>query len=175
VIRDDAHNSNVVRNATQPIARFAAIFALSTVGGFLLLQTPQAVPVMWRLKTWTSEIVAAMVTVLGTPAIADGSYVRFADRWIHVIDECTGIYAAILLGAFLVAFPHPWRRRLTGLVIGIAVVAALNLARLVALALLMVRRPSAADFVHDYLWQVIWAGVLVAFAVVVVRHPDATR
>lgn len=156
------------------LARFIALFGLLTLAGFLLLETPWAAPVMWHLKVWTSQVVAALASALGTPAVADGSYVRFGARWIHVIDECTGVYAGVLLTAFLLAFPHAWRRRGLSLLLGLAVVATVNVLRLVALVLLMEHRPSIAGFAHDYLWQVIWAGVLVGFAVLVARRPVAS-
>lgn len=151
--------------------RFFAVFVSFVFGAFLALQSTWAQAITWRVKTGTAALVAGAVSALGTPAIADGSHVRFAGTWIQIIDECTGVYAIVLLVGFVLAFPHSWRRRACALAAGIGLVTALNLARLVVLALLMTHRPDAAEFAHDYLWQVVWAGVLVAFALAFTRKP----
>lgn len=153
------------------ILRFLLLFAILSCGGFVALQSPRLTPLLWQLKLWTSSVVAAGVSALGTPAVADGSHVRFAGTWLRIIDECTGVYAGVLLLAFVVAFPHPWRRRAVAIAFGLAAVTLLNLLRLITLAWLMVHRPGAADFAHDYLWQAVWAGALVGFALLFTRRP----
>ncbi|MDJ0850939.1 MAG: exosortase H [Myxococcota bacterium] len=73
---------------------------------------------------------------------------------VTIIEECTGLYEALLLGAALLAYPTSWSRKAVGFAIGYPLIYALNLTRI--LMLLAVGRwyPAAFDFLHLYFWQV---------------------
>lgn len=148
-----------------PPLRFGSIFATALLAGGLLLQAPFVARLLWPVKTATASVVASALRMLGGSALAVGNTVHLADQSLVIIDECTGVYGWGLLSAFIVAFPASPRRRLAGLAMSIPFVGVANLVRLVVLGLVIDRYPERVDLVHDYLWQVVWAALLVGFAV----------
>ena len=77
--------------------------------------------------------------------------------------RCTGLVVAAFLVVGLMALPLPRGRRLWGLLVGVPVVMAANLARLVSLYFVGVHLPGAFDFAHLVLWEA--AMVLLILAV----------
>ena len=73
---------------------------------------------------------------------------------VAIIDECTGVYEAVLLTAALLAFPTAWSRTAIGLLIGLPLIYAMNVVRI--LGLLFVGRYFSRlfEFMHVYFWQV---------------------
>jgi len=80
---------------------------------------------------------------------------------VAIIDECTGVYEAVLLSAALLAFPTAWSRTLIGLLLGLPLIYAMNLLRI--LGLLFVGRYTSGpvfEFMHVYFWQVTMIGMV---------------
>jgi exosortase H (IPTLxxWG-CTERM-specific) len=84
---------------------------------------------------------------------------RFA---VNIRNGCNGIEAMLIFLAAVLAFPAPWRSRLTGLALGILAIQLVNLVRVVALFLTGVYFPKLFDTSHTVIWQtvVILSGVL---------------
>ncbi len=149
-------------NRVRP-ARFLVTFAVLSLVGLLVVRGSPAP--MSALKEFIAELVSRTMTILGSPAATHGTVVTFGPHpWIQIVDECTGIYATVLLGAFILAFPCPWRRRVTALVIALTFVGIVNVIRISLLGIFVHRAPELAGFVHDYLWQVVWGTMLIGFA-----------
>jgi exosortase H (IPTLxxWG-CTERM-specific) len=95
----------------------------------------------------------------------------------RIIEECTGLYQAMLLGAALLAFPTTWRKTLVGFALGIPLIYALNVVRLAMLLWIGHHFRDSFEFVHVYLWQgttiVILASVLYVWVRWVVREDGA--
>jgi exosortase H (IPTLxxWG-CTERM-specific) len=81
------------------------------------------------------------------------------------IDEgCSGVEASLVLLAAMVAYPSPWRNKLTGLIGGIATVQVLNLIRIISLFYLGQWSEAVFNWAHLYLWQaLIMLDVLLVF------------
>ena len=77
--------------------------------------------------------------------------------------RCTGLVVAAFLAVGLVALPLGRRARARGLIVGVPLVLAANLARLVSLFYVGVHRPAAFDIAHLVVWE--GAMVLVILAV----------
>ena len=152
---------------------FFVAFTALCLGGLLLLQLDFTGKPMWTVKTTIAKVVGATMSVCGVASTTEGSNIHFRGHTIQIIDECTGVYATILLTSFIIAFPHRWSRKLKALLIALAFITVTNLLRLVALGLLMHGAPTIAKFAHDYLWQVIWGAALVFFAFVFARGETA--
>lgn len=159
----------LVTSIRSPAVRFGLGFLSITAAGALALQLPGAGNALWPLKTATAAAVAPVLRAFGYSAHAIGARVYLSEQSIQIIDECTGVYAWVLLSGFVLAFPAPARRRWVGWAATIPFVVLANLTRLVVLGILMEEVPHRVDLVHDYLWQVVWAGGLVAFAVLHAR------
>jgi exosortase H (IPTLxxWG-CTERM-specific) len=73
---------------------------------------------------------------------------------VKIIDECSGVYEAALLGAALLAFPTSWTKSALGFLMGFPMIYAMNLARIVMLLVVGRYFPHAFEFLHIYFWQV---------------------
>jgi len=91
-----------------------------------------------------------------------GTEIRSGAFAVQIENGCNGIEAALLFGSAVLAFPAPWRRRLTGLVGGFAAIQALNFVRVVSLFWIGAHRPALFSSSHTVLWQsaVVLASVL---------------
>ena len=79
---------------------------------------------------------------------------------------CNAIEACIVLVAAILAFPSPWCHKMLGLMIGLIVVQAFNILRIISLFYLGQWRMDAFEFAHLYLWQgLIMLDVLVVWLI----------
>ncbi|HWN82910.1 MAG TPA: hypothetical protein VNM87_12490 [Candidatus Udaeobacter sp.] len=115
-----------------------------------------------RLAIWTARALASCLARLGLDAQAAGTIVVWQGgrSSFEIVPECTGIYGASMFAAFVLASPLDRGSRLLGLALGTILIAALNLSRLVLLALVQTRFPRFFPVAHDYLWQVLFVLVL---------------
>lgn len=84
---------------------------------------------------------------IGTRLIAVGAIPLEARK------GCDGISALLILCTTILAFPAPWRARLTGLVLGTVAIFVLNACRITTLLLVAVHWPDRLDFFHVDVWQ----------------------
>jgi len=115
----------------------------------------------WRftqLAIGTAHALAMCLTQLGLDAQVAGTTVAWQGgrSSFVIIPECTGVYGASIFAAFVLAAPLGLGPRILGLAVGLVLVGALNLARLVLLALVQTRAPHFFHLAHDYLWQVLF-------------------
>ena len=104
----------------------------------------------------TASIVHELVSLFGLRTrLLTKSPTVFLDGFaVTIIEECTGLYEALLLGAALLDYPTSWRNTLLGFVVGLPLIYLLNLLRIVMLLGIGRFHPSAFDFLHIYFWQV---------------------
>jgi archaeosortase B (VPXXXP-CTERM-specific) len=87
--------------------------------------------------------------------VNDGTAMVFFGNFpVKIIEECTGLYEALLLGAAMLAFPPSWGKIALGVLIGFPIIYALNVARIVMLLVVGRYWPAHFQFVHIYFWQV---------------------
>jgi archaeosortase B (VPXXXP-CTERM-specific) len=159
-----------------PTYRFALLFTAILVG------TALAYPAL-RLRLghqfraaeiFTADLVYELAALFSEEAKRDsGSIVFLGNFPVAVIDECTGIYEAVLLGAALLAFPTRWWKTAIGFLVGFPLIYALNVARITMLLFVGRHFPHSFEFMHIYFWQVTMiamvGGVWLAWVVWVVR------
>ena len=104
-------------------------------------------------RSFTASLVALFIRPFGLNAEASGTFVLLNGSSIDVIGECTGIFSIIVYCSVIFAYPTSLRNKTIGL-IGIPILYALTLVRLISTALVGVFIPSMFDFFHTYLWQV---------------------
>jgi exosortase H (IPTLxxWG-CTERM-specific) len=153
--------------------------------GFILLQallfgselTPWAQ--RWFVVPWTdmlATISAGIVKLFDPAVVADGKLLQNESSGFAVSIEagCNGVEATIVLVAAILAFPASWKRKLTGLAIGIVAVQALNIIRVISLFYLGQWNFDAFDFAHRYVWQaLIMLDVLIVWLLWVRTLPRA--
>jgi archaeosortase B (VPXXXP-CTERM-specific) len=104
-------------------------------------------------RSFTASLVALFLNLFGLNAKTNGSLVLMKGASLDVIGECTGIFSIIVYCSVIFAYPTSFRNKSVGL-IGVPILYALTLVRLVSTALVGVFIPSMLDFFHTYLWQV---------------------
>jgi exosortase H (IPTLxxWG-CTERM-specific) len=142
---------------------FLVLFIILLGGGFTLIS------VNWVndhvIEPFTAVVARASgsaLDVLGQHVTMQGTIIRNARFSVNIRNGCNGVEAMLIFLAAVLAFPAPWRSRLTGLALGIAAIQIVNLVRVVALFLTGVYFPKLFDTSHTVIWQtvVILAGVL---------------
>ncbi len=104
-------------------------------------------------RSFTASLIALFLKLFGLNAEANGTFVLMNGSSLDVIGECTGIFSIIVYCSVIFAYPTSLRDKSVGL-IGIPILYALTLVRLISTALVGVFMPSMLDFFHTYLWQV---------------------
>ena len=104
-------------------------------------------------RSFTASLVALSLSCLGLNAEATGTFVLTNGASIDVIGECTGIFSIIVYTSVILSYLTSLGNKMIGL-IGIPILYAFNLIRLISTALVGVFMPSMLDFIHTYLWQV---------------------
>ncbi len=104
-------------------------------------------------RSFTASLIALFLNLFGLNADVNGTSVLMNSSSIDVIGECTGIFSIIVYCSVIFAYPTSLRNKSVGL-IGIPILYALTLVRLISTALVGVFIPSMLDFFHTYLWQV---------------------
>ncbi|MEM7051157.1 MAG: exosortase H [Acidobacteriota bacterium] len=84
---------------------------------------------------------------------------RFA---VNIRNGCNGVETMLIFVSAVLAFPAPWKARLTGIFLGVLAIQFINLVRVVALFFTGVYFRSFFDASHTVVWQtvVILFGVL---------------
>jgi exosortase H (IPTLxxWG-CTERM-specific) len=138
------------------MVRFFILFLLIQAALFGAELTPWAQA--YFVVPWTNalaQISTWIVTVVDPNVAAVGKVMRSTTNGFAVSIEagCNGVEATIVLVAAMLAFPAPWRHRLTGLVAGIAAVQVLNVVRIISLFYLGQWNMKVFEWAHLYVWQ----------------------
>jgi exosortase H (IPTLxxWG-CTERM-specific) len=95
------------------------------------------------LNLWNQD-----VNVVGQAMSANGFSLK-------VVGGCDGLEATALFAAAVAGAPVAWRRRLWCLLLGIPILAAVNLLRIISLFYLGVYRPEWVDRLHMEVWPAV--------------------
>ena len=140
-----------------PTYRFAALF-ISLLTGMGLAYPALRLRLGHQFRAaelFTAELVYHVVGLFSSEVrLASGGIVFLGHFPVAIIDECTGVYEAVLLGAALLAFPTTWGKTAIGFLLGFPLIYALNLARIAMLLVVGRHYPRLFEFMHIYFWQV---------------------
>jgi len=141
--------------------RFVALFALT-------FSTLQVALVRSRAPAadWLVAAPAAWTLALALPSdhvAAQANKVSSARVRLNILPGCEGTELFFLLLAGVVAFPAPWRAKLLGLVLGLPLVFALNIARVALLYVTVRDAPADFELVHGYVAPTAFVVVLGVF------------
>lgn len=78
--------------------------------------------------------------------------------WIG--DPCNGLTLFALFAIFIVAYPGQWKHKLWFIPVGITVIHFLNVMRITALCVIVLKRPEWLDFNHTYTFQLLMYGFI---------------
>lgn len=143
-----------------PVRRFLWRFGL-LLGAYealvLLPWADRALYAYLRVNAWGAN---AILRLLGQDTQLHEVTIRAADFAISVRRGCDALEPAWIYSAALLAFPAPWRTKPGALFLGVAVLLALNFARIVSLFFIGRSWPGFFPSAHLELWPVVF--ILVA-------------
>jgi exosortase family protein XrtM len=144
------------------VVRFVAAYV---AGHSLYLAVPDAI-LRDGIIQYGIVVPAAVAVDLLVPAEAvraRGHVLSSPRAMLEVVRGCDGIGVALLLGAAVAAYPARVKHKLAGLAVGLGLVWAVNLARVVGLYFVVAYRNDWFTLLHAYL-------VPVAFIVIVAGY-----
>jgi archaeosortase B (VPXXXP-CTERM-specific) len=141
--------------AANPAYRFVALFAL-----FLALL---AIGYPWLTKRWfgvvqaltstTAALEYAILSLVSDEASRNGNLVYLGPFAVRIIEECTGVFEALIFLAAVLAYPTSWPRRAIGIALGVPILYVFNVARILVLIWVGRHQPQLFEFMHLYFWQ----------------------
>lgn len=142
--------------------RVASTFAaVAVVGGAWIALLLNETALGWVQRAF-AVATSGVLGVLGCATVAQGTSVVSGQFGISVVTACTGLFATGLYLIAVLLFPASWRARLAGCVVGVCVLFAVNVVRLVSLYYVGVHWPSVLDVVHQVVWQSLVIAIVVA-------------
>lgn len=144
-------------NANHNVLRFLVVFALTFGACYFLFGMVPGVR-LGLIEPYThllASAVAAVINLFGAGATAAGAQITSPRFSISIAMGCDGVEASSLFLAGVLAFPTSWRARLIGFALGIPLIHAINLVRLVGLYYAGVYLPSVFEELHVYVAQTI--------------------
>lgn len=136
--------------------KFLLRFVLFLAGFYALVAIrPVNDAVVVPFTAFLVRISAGLLAAIGETVVTDGTVIRSSLFAVDVKNGCNGIEATLLLLAAMLAFPAPPKARLAGIAVGLGVVQAVNLVRIVSLFWLGAHRRDVFDLFHAAVWQTI--------------------
>jgi exosortase H (IPTLxxWG-CTERM-specific) len=151
-----------------PTLRFVLVFCATALVGFALevipwVDTHMVAPFIEGIS-WLS---GQLIQLGGGLAYVTNSVIHHPVNHsrIQIANGCSGIEAAILLVAGVMAFPATWRQRAIGWAAGTVAIMALNVLRIISLYYIIQYSREWFDWAHLYAWDVLIMvdGVVVFF------------
>ena len=142
---------------------FLVLFVLLLAGSFTLIS------INWvndhAVEPFTAAIArlsGAALNLLGQHVTMRGTVIQGRPFAVNIRNGCNGVEAMLIFLSAVLAFPAPWRSRLSGLALGILAIQLINLVRVVSLYLTGAYLPRIFNASHTVIWQsvVILFGVL---------------
>jgi exosortase H (IPTLxxWG-CTERM-specific) len=161
--RDELSSEAPARRPWRREIAFLVTFLALLVGSFTLISwTPVNDGVIEPLTAAIARASGATLDLLGQDVEMRGTVITNRRFAVNIRNGCNGVEAMLIFLSAVLAFPAPWRSRALGLLLGVAVIQAVNLVRVVALFLTGAYFPALFDTSHTVVWQtlVILSGVL---------------
>ncbi len=138
----------------RPVFRFVLLFAAVMAAYYAFSATPLFAkhlgPGHLRLSAAVSS---AVLGVLGEETQRIDMMVASPRFSVNIRRGCDAIEPSVLLGAAILAFPVPFRRKWPGILVGVLAIQFLNLIRIISLYYTGVYFPKAFDMMHIEVWQ----------------------
>jgi exosortase H (IPTLxxWG-CTERM-specific) len=110
-----------------------------------------------------TDVSARILSLFGYQMTADGKSLSSPEFSLNVGKGCDGLEPTALFVAAVLAFAAPLALKLPALAIGVPLLAALNLVRIVSLFLVGIYYPDLFHVMHVDVWQVLYIVVGIAF------------
>jgi len=171
-------NGNLTEQQRPRTSRFVARAALLMGTFYLLLYYPYAdgsVPerLLLRYLGLLASVSGGVLSLFDSSVSVQGAFI-LGRQPLHIVLDCAALDALALFAATVLAFPARWRFKLTGFVVGGAVIWAFNVLRIVLLYAAGVKWPQLFDILHEDVMALLLVLVSVGcFAVWAVRSRNS--
>jgi exosortase/archaeosortase family protein len=140
---------------SRPMLRFAFLYLLQlaafNVLFFLVIIHSSFFHAYMNLN---ARVSGWLLSLIGQEGVrVDGSLLVCDLCRLNIAQGCDGLQALAIFLAGIVAFPVPWRRKVSGLVIGALFLLVLNIARIISLCFAMAFKPEFFETLHMAIWQ----------------------
>lgn len=142
--------------AARLLAYLFAVSLLFSLGDLHLKMGP--------LQKGIAATVTAGANGLGAEATRNGTIIRLDQAALDINHECTGVFVLLVYATFVFAYPAPWRERFYGVTLGLAILMAINVLRLIALVVIASRSPGWFAYFHEYFFQGLFIALLAFLA-----------
>jgi exosortase/archaeosortase family protein len=119
---------------------------------------------MEPVQRWIAQAATAGANRLGAEATVNGTIIRMDRAALEINHECTGVFVLLVYAMFVLAYPAPWRQRLSGIILGTVLLTTVNVARLVVLTWIASRKPGLFAYFHEYFFQGVFVALLAFLA-----------
>lgn len=113
---------------------------------------------MLALRMFIATAITAFWGFFSVPVVCSGTQLTFIGFPMEIVLECTALHYTIIFVAGVLAFrSHSLSYRAAGIIIGTLVIFLLNILRIGAIGFIGRYFTTLFDFVHNYLWQGLFA------------------
>lgn len=145
----------------QLLAAFTFLAKFTGLAAPLYLLLASGWDAAW-LRTAIASVSAAVLDLGGIAAASDGTFVSAGHVLVDVTRDSTGWKSVLALAGLILASRRPWREKGRGLVIGAALVMAVNVIRIVSMVAAVVLFDAEYEFLHLFLWRWGLTGAVIA-------------
>lgn len=157
-----------------PLIRYFGIFAIIMIAFYVVwFQDFFKEGIVYPWNTFNARLSSFILNIFGSGTTAHGMLINGKDISISIKEGCDAIEPAMLFASAVIAFPAAWKKKLRGIGIGLLILFAINLVRIISLFLIERYWPQAFDFMHIQFWQVVFIGLAVVLWVLWMRSTSS--
>lgn len=168
----------IIKSARDLASMLGFRFALAMGVCFLMLvglqHSPGIIEALAPINVIIAKITAAILQLFSMPVNQQAAVLSHPAGFSYKIYyKCTGLIAGGFLSTGLLVLPNRWKAKVMLVLLGVAMVLALNLVRLVSLYFIGVRYPQAFTFFHTVLWNIAMLVFMLGFWLRALRRSEA--
>ncbi len=111
-----------------------------------------------------AESAGGGANLLGAEATVEDTVIRTEHAALDINHECTGVFVLLVYTVFVLAYPAPWRNRLSGAAVGWLTLNIVNVLRLILLTVIASKKPDWFGYFHEYFFQGLFIALLAILA-----------
>ncbi|MDM8564639.1 exosortase H [Candidatus Halobeggiatoa sp. HSG11] len=139
------------------MTKFLTIFCILALIGLATLEWDGLLPAINLFCLLLAKISGFFIHLFDDNMILIDRVMRHGTHGfaLEVADDCSGLSASWLLLAAIIAFESSWKQKLWGIVLGILVLQAVNIFRLISLFYIGDWMPEYFNLAHKQVWIVL--------------------
>lgn len=139
-----------------PLLHFGVKFCALITLFYLVLLLPAAKHMVEAVTAVDARASGALLNLIGQHnRVIDGTLWSGNTAVVTVLPLCSGFEFLCLFSAAVLVFPAPLAKKIPGMLVGVALLLALNLIRIMSLFFIGIHYPSIFTVVHEEIWAMI--------------------